>query len=56
MNQAGSASAGPDLNLPMNPTEYFTDAVVGARATCGGEGLRDVSASRFASYEKVPIL
>jgi hypothetical protein len=26
MNQAGSASAGPDLNLPMNPTEYFTDA------------------------------
>jgi hypothetical protein len=26
INQAGSASAGPDLNLPMNPTEYFTDA------------------------------
>src|SRR3984893_7207937 len=25
MNQAGSASAGPDLNLPMNPTEYFTE-------------------------------
>ena len=24
MNNAGSASAGPDLNLPMNPTEYFT--------------------------------
>jgi hypothetical protein len=22
----GSAAAGPDLNLPMNPTEYFTDA------------------------------
>jgi len=26
LNHAGSASAGPDLNLPMNPTEYFTDA------------------------------
>jgi mono/diheme cytochrome c family protein len=26
MNQAGLAAAGPDLNLPMNPTEYFTDA------------------------------
>ena len=24
INQAGEASAGPDLNLPMNPTEYFT--------------------------------
>ncbi|MGY3618551.1 cytochrome c [Bradyrhizobium sp. USDA 10063] len=26
MNKAGPASAGPDLNLPMNPTEYFTEA------------------------------
>jgi mono/diheme cytochrome c family protein len=25
MNGAGPASVGPDLNLPMNPTEYFTD-------------------------------
>lgn len=26
LNRAGSATMGPDLNVPMNPTEYLTDA------------------------------
>jgi mono/diheme cytochrome c family protein len=30
LNVAGLASAGPNLNLPMNPTEYFTDAALRA--------------------------
>ena len=29
MNQAGSASVGPDLNLPMNPTEHVMEIGVG---------------------------
>jgi mono/diheme cytochrome c family protein len=28
LNGAGSASVGPDLNLPKNPTEYFRDAAL----------------------------
>ncbi len=28
LNQAGSADVGPDLNLPMNPTEYFQPAAL----------------------------
>ena len=30
MNGNGAASLGPDLNLPMNPTEYFTDKALAA--------------------------
>ncbi|TKC88010.1 cytochrome c [Trinickia terrae] len=28
LNHAGSAAAGPDLNVPMNPTEYFQPAAL----------------------------
>jgi mono/diheme cytochrome c family protein len=28
LNRAGSAEVGPDLNLPMNPTEYFQSAAL----------------------------
>ena len=47
MNQAGSASAGPDLNLPMNPTEYFTDA--GLRAL-----IRDPRSVRIWPEQRMP--
>jgi cytochrome c1 len=30
MNGDGAATIGPDLNLPMNPTEYFAPKVLGA--------------------------
>ena len=29
MNGDGAATIGPDLNLPMNPTEYFAPGVLG---------------------------
>jgi mono/diheme cytochrome c family protein len=47
MNQSGSASAGPDLNLPMNPTEYFTDA--GLRAL-----IRDPRSVRVWPEQRMP--
>jgi mono/diheme cytochrome c family protein len=47
MNQAGSASAGPDLNLPMNPTEYFTDA--GLRAV-----IRNPRSVRIWPEQRMP--
>ena len=48
MNQAGEASAGPDLNLPMNPTEYFTDT--GLRAL-----IRDPRSVRVWPEQRMPI-
>src|ERR1700730_12619715 len=47
MNQAGSASAGPDLNLPMNPTEYFTEN--GLRAL-----IRDPRSVRVGPEQRMP--
>ena len=47
MNHAGPASAGPDLNLPMNPTEYFTDA--GLRAL-----IRDPRLVRIWPEQRMP--
>jgi mono/diheme cytochrome c family protein len=47
MNQAGPASVGPDLNLPMNPTEYFTDA--GLRAL-----IRDPRSVRVWPEQRMP--
>jgi len=47
MNQAGEASAGPDLNLPMNPTEYFTDT--GLRAL-----IRDPRSVRVWPEQRMP--
>jgi mono/diheme cytochrome c family protein len=47
MNRAGSAVAGPDLNLPMNPTEYFTDA--GLRAL-----IRDPRSVRVWPEQRMP--
>ena len=47
INRAGSASAGPDLNLPMNPTEYFTDA--GLRAL-----IRDPRSVRVWPEQRMP--
>jgi cytochrome c1 len=44
---AGSASAGPDLNLPMNPMEYFTDA--GLRAL-----IRDPRSVRVWPEQRMP--
>jgi mono/diheme cytochrome c family protein len=47
INQAGPASVGPDLNLPMNPTEYFTDT--GLRAL-----IRDPRSVRVWPEQRMP--
>src|SRR5690348_12014852 len=47
LNQAGPASVGPDLNVPMNPTEYFTDA--GLRAL-----IRDSRSVRVWPEQRMP--
>jgi mono/diheme cytochrome c family protein len=47
MNGAGPASVGPDLNLPMNPTEYFTDT--GLRAL-----IRDPRSVRVWPEQRMP--
>jgi mono/diheme cytochrome c family protein len=47
LNQAGSASAGPDLNLPMNPTEYFTDVALRAL-------IRDPRSVRVWPEQRMP--
>src|SRR5262249_43188055 len=47
MNRAGPASVGPDLNLPMNPTEYFTDS--GLRAL-----IRDPRSVRVWPEQRMP--
>jgi mono/diheme cytochrome c family protein len=47
LNVAGLASAGPNLNLPMNPTEYFTDA--GLRAL-----IRDPRSVRTWPEQRMP--
>jgi mono/diheme cytochrome c family protein len=47
MNRAGSTVAGPDLNLPMNPTEYFTAA--GLRAL-----IRDPLSVRVWPEQRMP--
>ncbi|WP_244443133.1 cytochrome c [Bradyrhizobium sp. Ai1a-2] len=49
LNNAGPATAGPDLNLPMNPTEYFTDA--GLRAL-----IRDTRSVRVWPEQRMPSL
>ena len=47
MNGAGDAEMGPDLNLPMNPTEYFRDAALAAY-------IRDPSALRTWPGQQMP--
>ncbi|HUC66506.1 MAG TPA: c-type cytochrome [Stellaceae bacterium] len=47
LNHAGAASAGPDLNVPMNPTQYFTDA--GLRAL-----IRDPTSVRVWPDQRMP--
>ena len=47
LNHAGSASAGPDLNLPMNPTQYLSDA--GLRAL-----IRDPASVRVWPDQRMP--
>lgn len=47
MNGAGEASVGPDLNLPMNPTEYFQPAVL-------PRYIRDPASVRSWDDQKMP--
>jgi mono/diheme cytochrome c family protein len=47
LNRAGLASVGPDLNLPMNPTEFFTEA--GLRSL-----IRDPRAVRTWPEQRMP--
>lgn len=47
MNGAGEATVGPDLNLPMNPTEYFQPAVL-------PRYIRDPASVRVWDDQKMP--
>lgn len=47
LNGAGLAAVGPDLNLPMNPTEYFTDAALRSL-------IRDPRALRSWPEQRMP--
>jgi mono/diheme cytochrome c family protein len=47
LNHAGTASAGPDLNLPMNPTEYLSEP--GLRAL-----IRDPRSVRVWPEQRMP--
>ncbi len=47
MNGAGEATVGPDLNLPMNPTEYFQPAIL-------PRYLRDPSSVRAWGDQQMP--
>ncbi|TXH36564.1 MAG: cytochrome c [Rhodospirillaceae bacterium] len=47
LNLAGSADVGPDLNLPMNPTEYFQPAAL-------KRYLRDPASVRHWPEQKMP--
>lgn len=49
MNGAGEATIGPDLNLPMNPTEYFQPAVL-------PRYLRDPASVRHWADQKMPAI
>ncbi|MDY0882723.1 c-type cytochrome [Dongia soli] len=47
LNRAGSADVGPDLNLPMNPTEYFQPAAL-------ERYIRDPASVRHWPEQKMP--
>jgi mono/diheme cytochrome c family protein len=49
MNGGGEASVGPDLNLPMNPTEYFQPLAL-------RRYLRDPAAVRSWPEQKMPAI
>ena len=49
MNGGGEATVGPDLNLPMNPTEYFQPSVL-------PRNLRDPSSVRHWADQKMPAV
>ncbi|MGE4218040.1 MAG: cytochrome c [Alphaproteobacteria bacterium] len=49
MNGAGEATVGPDLNLPMNPTEYFKLSVL-------PRYLRDPASVRHWADQKMPAI
>ena len=49
MNGAGDATIGPDLNLPMNPTEYFQPAVL-------PRYLRNPASVRHWADQKMPAI
>ena len=49
MNGGGEATVGPDLNLPMNPTEYFQPSVL-------PRYLRDPSSVRHWADQKMPAV
>lgn len=50
MNGAGEASIGPDLNLPMNPTEYFRAEVL-PRYLRDPKSVRDWEEQRMPGFD-----
>lgn len=54
LNGAGSADIGPDLNLPMNPTEYFKPEAL-HRYIRNPAALRHWPAQRMPAFDKTAL-
>jgi mono/diheme cytochrome c family protein len=50
INRQGEAMMGPDLNLPMNPTEYFTESAL-KKLVRDPKSVRDWSASAMPGFD-----
>jgi len=51
LNHAGAAEVGPDLNVPMNPTEYFREAAL-RKLVRNPQSLRHFPRSRMSAFPK----
>lgn len=51
MNKSGSSNMGPDLNLPMNPTEYFKMATL-KKLIRNPQNLRHWPGSRMTAFDE----
>jgi mono/diheme cytochrome c family protein len=54
LNGAGPARMGPDLNLPMNPTEYFRDGILGMFIR-DQQSVRRIPGARMPAFSETDI-
>ena len=54
LNDAGPARMGPDLNLPMNPTEYFRGEILSTFIR-DQQSVRRIPGSRMPAFPRTEI-
>lgn len=54
MNRQGEATMGPDLNVPMNPTEYFTESAL-KKLVRDPKSVRDWSAGVMPGFDSARL-